>query len=149
MDVRQLHRVIQRLTDLAREVALSEGDPPSSPAELTVLDDVVSRPGSSVRQITERTGLVQSQVSTTVARLAGRGLVRTEVDPADRRRTLVFPSAALLSTIEERTARSVDELLGARFGTAEAERVVGMLAGLDAALSPFAGERGEGEPDAG
>ncbi|MEV3963733.1 helix-turn-helix domain-containing protein [Nocardia sp. NPDC050193] len=149
MDVRQLHRVIQRLTDLAREVALSEGDPPSSPAELTVLDDVVERPGSSVRQITERTGLVQSQVSTTVARLAGRGLVRTDVDPADRRRTLVFPSEVLLSTIEERTARSVDELLGAWFGEAEGQRVVGMLAGLDAALSPHAVQRGGRRSDVG
>ncbi|RDI44620.1 MarR family winged helix-turn-helix transcriptional regulator [Nocardia mexicana] len=131
MDVRQLHRVILRLTDLAREAAVNAGDPPSSPAELTVLDDVLAHPGSSVRLVTERTGLVQSQVSTTVARLTSRGLLCTEADPADRRRTLVTPSQTLLRTIEERTARTVDDLLGLRFGESEAARVVRMLIDLD------------------
>ncbi len=123
--------MILRLTDLAREAAVNAGDPPSSPAELTVLDDVLAHPGSSVRLVTERTGLVQSQVSTTVARLTSRGLLCTEADPADRRRTLVTPSQTLLRTIEERTARTVDDLLGLRFGESEAARVVRMLIDLD------------------
>jgi DNA-binding MarR family transcriptional regulator len=57
-----------------------------------VLIDVFDHPGSTIGQIVERTGFPQSHVSASVARLRERGVLVTEPDPADRRRTLVAPS---------------------------------------------------------
>jgi DNA-binding MarR family transcriptional regulator len=60
-----------------------------------VLVDVAYHPGSSISEITERTGFPQSHVSQSVARLREIGVVDTTDDPADRRRTLVYPTPAL------------------------------------------------------
>src|SRR5580693_7809367 len=54
-----------------------------------VLRDVFAHPGSSITDITARTGLPQSYVSESVARLRSQGILETSADPADRRRTLV------------------------------------------------------------
>lgn len=54
-----------------------------------VLMDIAYHPDSSISEITERTGFLQSHVSASVARLRALGAVETEVDPHDRRRTLV------------------------------------------------------------
>jgi len=66
-----------------------------------VLIDAAYHPGSSISQITERTGFPQSHVSQSVAKLREFGVLETTVDPADRRRTLVWPTPAL----EQRAAR--------------------------------------------
>jgi DNA-binding MarR family transcriptional regulator len=60
-----------------------------------VLADVAYHPGSSITEITERTGFPQSLVSLAVARLREAGVVESEPDPSDRRRTLVRTTAAL------------------------------------------------------
>jgi hypothetical protein len=52
-----------------------------------VLADVFAHPGSSISEITARTGMPQSHVSETVARLREQGTVESFPDPADRRRT--------------------------------------------------------------
>ena len=66
-----------------------------------VLVDVLENPGSTIGQIVERTGFPQSHVSTAVARLRESGRLVTSVDPADRRRTMVVPSARYLERLEE------------------------------------------------
>ncbi|NRQ37580.1 winged helix-turn-helix transcriptional regulator [Nonomuraea sp. NN258] len=58
-------------------------------SSMVVAADIDEHPGTSVREIAERTGLVQSLVSASVARLRDAGVVVTETDPNDRRRTLV------------------------------------------------------------
>ena len=55
-----------------------------------MLLDIAANPGSSISEITARTGYPQSHVSTSVIKLRHFGAVRTEVDPRDRRRTLVW-----------------------------------------------------------
>ena len=60
-----------------------------------VMIDVLGHPGSSVREITERTGFPQSQVSLSVAKLRELGAAVTMLDPADRRRTLVRPAEGM------------------------------------------------------
>lgn len=57
-----------------------------------VLVDAHEHPGSTIGQIVARTGFPQSHVSAAVARLRDSGLLVTEADPADRRRTLVRPT---------------------------------------------------------
>ena len=54
-----------------------------------VLIDAVYHPNSSITEITERTGFTQSVVSDAVARLRKIGVLESEPDPADRRRTVV------------------------------------------------------------
>src|SRR5580698_3064873 len=49
-----------------------------------VLLDVAANPGSSISEITARTGFPQSHVSTSVSTLRQFGGVRTEIDPQDR-----------------------------------------------------------------
>src|SRR5580658_2526775 len=54
-----------------------------------ILIDVAGNSGTSISQIVVRTGFPQSLVSSTVARLKEIGVVDSQPDPADRRRTLV------------------------------------------------------------
>jgi len=73
--------------------------------------DVAYHPNSSISEITERTGFPQSLVSTMVARLRDLGLLESEQDPRDRRRTLVRTTPAL-TTIENRLAAvNIDEYI--------------------------------------
>ncbi len=60
-----------------------------------VLIDTVYHPNSSITEITERTGFTQSVVSDAVARLRKIGVLESEPDPADRRRTVVRATPAL------------------------------------------------------
>ncbi|MFE6828346.1 MarR family winged helix-turn-helix transcriptional regulator [Streptomyces sp. NPDC057690] len=90
---------------------------PDSPAQgsiravIVVLGDLVSHPGTTVGEIAARTGLPQSQVSTSVARLEQAGSVDTEPDPADRRRRLIRPSAKPSARVAEVRATSIDDAL--------------------------------------
>ena len=70
-----------------------------------VLLDIASNPGSSISEITARTGYPQSHVSTSVIKLRESGFVRTEIDPVDR------PGEV---DVDEREARPA--LLGKRQG---------------------------------
>lgn len=111
---RELHRLSRYLEQLSRQVSLDPGETRTilpSPAEMAVAGDVIENPGSSIREITGRTGFVQSYVSTCITRLAEQAIVATEVDPHDRRRTLVYPTDMILRAIERRTSRSVREIL--------------------------------------
>lgn len=135
MDGRQLNRLGRRLVELARQASTYPGDPIPSAGETAVLGEVVEYPGCSVRQLCERTGFVQSHVSALVAGLVERGLLRTETDPTDRRRTLVYPETPLTRGVERRR-RSIDETLAAALGdTDTAREAVELLDKLAALLS--------------
>jgi DNA-binding MarR family transcriptional regulator len=54
-----------------------------------VLFDVFDHPETTIGEISERTGLLQSQVSSAVARFREQGAFETRADPNDRRRTLL------------------------------------------------------------
>src|SRR5580698_5806168 len=66
-----------------------------------VLRDVFAHPESSIADVTTRTGLPQSYVSESVARLRDQGIVETSADPADGRRTLVRVAPALAEALGE------------------------------------------------
>lgn len=119
-----------------------------------VLVDVLENPGSTIGQIVERTGFPQSHVSTAVARLRDSGRLVTSVDPADRRRTVVVPSARYLKRLEEgrRAMPPIDEAMRAalldQLGPAgearlcEATAAVELLASLVVAPKALAGAAG-------
>ncbi|HEY7262318.1 MAG TPA: helix-turn-helix domain-containing protein [Trebonia sp.] len=99
----------------------------------TVLVDISEHPDSSISQIVARTGFPQSLVSAAVAQLRDRGVLRTAVDQADRRRTLVRLSADVPARMARAPANPVDPVLAEALGIddpAELANVVSMLTAL-------------------
>ncbi len=79
-----LRRIVRFLRLADREV---EAACKISAAQLFVLHTLVDKPATSLSEIAERTLTDQSSVSTVVARLVERGLVRRTPSRSDRRRT--------------------------------------------------------------
>ncbi len=95
-----------------------------------VLLDIVAHPGSSISEITARTGSPQSHVSTSVIKLRELAIVRTEVDPSDRRRTLVWVVPGALKRANDRVTSTADAAISRAMGNppaAEAAEVIGAL----------------------
>ncbi|WP_100840313.1 MarR family winged helix-turn-helix transcriptional regulator [Kitasatospora fiedleri] len=98
---------------------------------LIAASDVAAHPGTTVGEIAARTGLPQSQISTAVARLKEAGAVRTDPDPADRRRTLVRPAERPSARVAAVRATGVEEALAAALGPdAGPERLAEVTAAL-------------------
>jgi DNA-binding MarR family transcriptional regulator len=137
VDGGQLHRLGRRLIELSREVTGDPGDLALTPGEAAVLEEVVTHPGSSVSELSVRSGFVQSHVSGSVARLKARGLITTEADPADGRRTRVQATDATVRAIARRAGRGIDDTIRrAVDDPGEARRVTAMLDELVHLLLP-------------
>jgi DNA-binding MarR family transcriptional regulator len=107
----------------------SAGSPPTGP--VLVMKDVVAHPDSGISEITARTGLPQSYVSSSVAGLRQKGLVRTSADPADGRRTLVRPDPDHMHLVAKKAAVSADEALARALGHLNGEEVLQAIAVLN------------------
>ena len=95
-----------------------------------VLFDVYEHPATTIGDICGRTGLLQSQVSTSVARLCTLGVFQTEVDPADRRRTLVRGNPDVARQGARLAYESIDKVIAKAVAfttTGEVEELVSML----------------------
>src|SRR5580693_6043501 len=100
-----------------------------------VLRDVFAHPGSSITDITARTGLPQSYVSESVARLRNQGILETSADPADRRRTLVRVSAGHPRTVAAKGSAPVDGALAAALGEPDGGPAVAEIVATLSALA--------------
>jgi len=103
-----------------------------------VLRDVFAHPGTSVNDITARTGLPQGYVSECVAKLRDDGILATAIDPSDRRRTLVRLAPQHAKRVLEAGAVPADDALG----RALAEDDAAAVADVVGALSDLAGRLG-------
>jgi DNA-binding MarR family transcriptional regulator len=106
-----------------------------------VLMDVAIHPGSSISAITERTGFPQSHVSTSVAKLRELGVLETEVDAADHRRTLVRATPAAVARGASISSAPIEVALGPALmgsGPNEVGEVVDALELLARRLTPKA-----------
>ncbi|WP_239137892.1 MarR family transcriptional regulator [Sphaerisporangium rufum] len=106
-----------------------------------VLLDVVEHDNSSIGEIAARTGLPQSRVSESVARLRQGGSVLTFPDPADRRRMLVRRAPEMSARVAVVAGTPVDGAVASAIGTAEPARVteiVELLERLAGLLTPEA-----------
>jgi DNA-binding MarR family transcriptional regulator len=119
MDGGQLHRLGKRLIELSAQVTGEAGDLSLTPGQAAVLEDVIKHAASSISEIHQRTGFVQSHVSASVSRLKARGLVETETDPSDGRRTRVYVTDAAMQAIARRAARSIHQVIGRSIGGPE------------------------------
>ncbi|TCO52508.1 MarR family winged helix-turn-helix transcriptional regulator [Actinocrispum wychmicini] len=128
MDGGQLYRLGRRLVELSRAAAGQSGDLVLTAGQTVVLEDVIKHPGGSVGEIQERTGLVQSHVSVSVAKLRQHGLVRTTADPDDGRKVRVWVTEDTMRAITRRATRGVDESITSAVGDPErARRVIALL----------------------
>jgi DNA-binding MarR family transcriptional regulator len=108
------------------------GAPQTPPGVLLILTDAFARPDSSVGEIAARTGLPQSYVSETVAKMRERGAFQTRPDPADGRRTLVKVSDTVPETVTRLGAAPVDDALISALGDPPPETAAQLLAALTA-----------------
>jgi DNA-binding MarR family transcriptional regulator len=98
-----------------------------------ILVDVVANPGTSISEIVVRTGFPQSLVSSTVAKLRDIGVVDSQADPADRRRTLVTvtPMAGDLARNNPAAAAPVERTLADAMPGASGHQVEEVVAALE------------------
>jgi DNA-binding MarR family transcriptional regulator len=115
-----------------------------TPQQFWMLIAIQEHPGISQVEIAGRTRAEAPDVSRALSALAERGLVRTEVDPDDRRRTRVWLTRSGARTTKELApiARSLREAIVAGMRREEIvslctalERVVENLDALDARTS--------------
>ena len=132
MDATQLVMLGRQLVKIGQE-ALRGGQAPPLPAgRALVLRDVVAHPGSSITDITARTGLAQSIVSKAIARFQDQDMVQVEADPADGRRTLARVTPGHLREVRRKGAVPVDAALAAALGEADPAAVAKIVSSLEA-----------------
>ena len=128
----QLFLLGRKLMKLGEEALPPSGFQRLPTSVRSVLVDVYEHPGSSVSEITERTGFPQSHVSASVARLRDNGGVITTADPADRRRTLVSPNPEVIrSGLPSMPWVPVDEMLPQAIGSDDPGQVAEAVAALE------------------
>jgi DNA-binding MarR family transcriptional regulator len=127
----ELYLLGRKLMKLGEEALPPSGLDDMGASVRSVLTDVFSHPGSSVSEIKDRTGFLQSHVSSSVARLRDLGVLVTAPDPADRRRTLVRPAEGMVQKAVRRAASSVDTTLAEAIGPDAQDRLPEVLAALD------------------
>ncbi|MEU0544946.1 MarR family transcriptional regulator [Nocardia sp. NPDC005978] len=143
MDAANLHLIARRLRSIAFTATGSTGKRRFPPSEYAVIEDVALHPDSSIRDITERTAIVQSLVSRIVARQREHGLLRTAPDPADGRRVLVSVDPVIFTEVFKTRGREpIDAALAAelpKLAPAQQKRIVELLdelAGLIGGAGP-------------
>jgi len=99
VDAGQLHRLARVLREVATAATADPGELPVSAGDLAIAEDIAHHEGTSIGQITQRTGLAQSLVSKTVAAMRGGGVLVTAPDPSDGRRLLVSVDAAIRADV--------------------------------------------------
>ena len=130
----------QQLTEVGR--AQLQASAPGVPRhELVVMADLIENAPSTITDIAQRTGYVQSRVSAAVASLAGRGWVQTGADPADGRRTVVIVPEQILAQAREFQAGIERRLADALLDGVPSDRQPELMAALDELLAAMR-ERG-------
>lgn len=138
MQASTLHQLSRQLREIALRTTGNVGEDRVSVSDLAIVEDVSYHPQTSIGEIAQRTGLAQSLVSRTVATMREAGLFVTDVDPADRRKSLVgVAPSTRLQLFEERGSRLIrNELMRTVEGIDDqaADRVIAMLEEISAVL---------------
>ncbi|WP_427174736.1 MarR family winged helix-turn-helix transcriptional regulator [Arthrobacter sp. 92] len=128
----ELHRLARALREIAVSATADPGEPRVSTGQLAIAEDISYHPRTSVGEIAARTGLAQSFVSRTIVRMGTAGTVRTEADPADRRRSLISINPALQANdFQSRGRRPITSAIRAAFPGLTDERLAVIMDALD------------------
>lgn len=127
----ELLRLSRRLTKIAEEAIPRVGLHQLPTSVRSVLVDVFEHPGTSIGEITERTGFPQSLVSASVTTLREGGAVVTAADPDDRRRTVVRPAPAALERAASMVSAPIDGPLAAALGRNDPGEIGELAAALE------------------
>lgn len=87
-----------------------------------VMIDIFEHPDTSIQEIADRTGFPQSHVSASVAKLCTTGVLVANIDPGDRRRTLVRQAPDIPARAKQFSA-PIDDALAAAIATDDPARV--------------------------
>jgi DNA-binding MarR family transcriptional regulator len=123
-----LGRKLMKIADGA--LPMPDGNRPPTTLRMVVLD-VVENPGSSIGEITERTGFPQSLVSMSVKRLRKYGVLETYADSEDGRRTLVRVVEEFAAMRATQPMPPVDDQLAEAIGPATTEELQQIQAALE------------------
>lgn len=131
MDSVRLHALAMALRQVAADASPDGG---RGGAAAVVLRDIAIHGPTAVGEVARRTGVVQSQVSTVVARLREEGVVVAEPDPAGGRRVLlaVDPAGLKAAYVAGDVRDAVRERLAARGEVVTDEAVDAVVAQMDA-----------------
>lgn len=131
MDAGDLHKLARVLREIALDATADPGEARVSAGGLAIAEDISHHQATSVGEIAARTGLAQSLVSRTVAKMHSAGLLITSTDPADRRRTLISITPEIRAGLfRSRSRRSIEPALQSRYpdtSTEDVARVVALL----------------------
>ena len=127
----ELYLLGRKLMKLGEEAIPPSGFHQIPTSVRSVLVDVYEHPGSSVSEITARTGFPQSHVSASVARLREAGGLITTTDPTDRRRTLVSPNPEVRRGLPSLAWMPVDAVLARAIGTGDPGQTAEAVAALE------------------
>ncbi|MDY6866535.1 MAG: MarR family transcriptional regulator [Chloroflexota bacterium] len=86
---KRLFALFKRLRNLELDHC-SEMDGTISPAQMTLLEQIASHPGSGVQDIAQQLNLTSPTVSVGVAKLEENGLVERKTNPSDKRSVQFF-----------------------------------------------------------
>jgi DNA-binding MarR family transcriptional regulator len=125
-----LGRKLMKIAESAFAVDQPGGELPTSVR--MVLVDISAHPGSSIGEITARTGFPQSHVSASVARLRERGVLETSIDAVDGRRTLVSLGDSFRERLATRAPVPIDAVLASELASHDREGLAQVIDALDA-----------------
>jgi DNA-binding MarR family transcriptional regulator len=131
MDAIHLFLLGRKLTKIGEQALTGTGGSRLGAGGRLILEDVVTHPDSSIRDITDRTGFPQSHVSSTVAHLRDLGVLATAADPTDRRRTLVRTTEFYEQRAAERGSAPADSAIAAALSGLDPDVVAEVTAALD------------------
>ncbi len=132
MNTGELFTLSRRLMKVAED-HLPMGPRAANTSTRLILIDVAANSGTSISEIVLRTGFPQSLVSSTVAKLKEIGVVDSQPDPVDRRRTLVTitPMAGERARTNPAAAAPVERTLADAMPGASAHEVSEVVAALE------------------
>ncbi|MFF0632115.1 MarR family transcriptional regulator [Nocardia sp. NPDC004151] len=119
------------LMKMGEQALPGAGERTGNRAVLVVIGDVLEHPGTTISEVTARTGLPQSAVSGAVARLRETGSLVARTDPHDRRRSLLEPARELSERVSQVRATSIDDTVAAALGDADPAALADVLAALE------------------
>jgi len=113
MRAADLHRLARTLREVALLATENTGGDRVNAGELAVLEDIARNPGSTISDITRRTGLAQSLVSRITHGMADSGALTIEPDGSDLRRVRIDLTPTTRKMILERASNTISVAVAA------------------------------------